>query len=318
MPTPEPVESIDPASQTAVRYEVTHKTTYVYQHDVSVSHHIARLTPRTFTSQRCRDHDLRIVPLPAVQSRRTDYFGNTASFLTVEGAHRELTLEAHSLVDLYPTLVPAVQQPWESIRQLCLEPATWPAKEASEFIFSSVMIPSHRDYLEYARSSFPPDGPMLEGVLDLNRRIFSDFKFDPRATTVATPLQQVFKSRRGVCQDFAHLQIACFRALGLPARYVSGYLETKPPPGQPRLIGCDASHAWTQVWCGEFGWLDVDPTNNVLPNGRHITVARGRDYDDVSPVRGVILGGGEHELKVAVDVVLRPTLDDADALSPVS
>ena len=149
--------------------------------------------------------------------------------------------------------------------------------------------------------------------LSLTERIHADFKFDPKATTLATPLEEVFKNRRGVCQDFAQLQIACLRSLGLPARYVSGYLETDPPPGQPRLAGADASHAWISFYCHGIGWIDVDPTNNVMPTTRHIAVACGRDYDDVSPIRGVILGAGEHTLEVAVDVV---AMEEAARLTP--
>jgi transglutaminase-like putative cysteine protease len=154
----------------------------------------------------------------------------------------------------------------------------------------------------YAAASFPAGRPTLEALLDLTQRIYRDFTYDPRATTVSTPLNQVWRTRRGVCQDFAHFQIGCLRALGLPARYVSGYLVTKPPPGKPRLVGADASHAWVALYCPGVGWIDADPTNNVLPAEHHITVAYGRDFSDVSPVKGVILGGGHHTLSVAVDV----------------
>jgi transglutaminase-like putative cysteine protease len=177
------------------------------------------------------------------------------------------------------------------------------ALEASDFIFDSPLIRARESYLHYAQVSFTPGRPILEAALDLTKPIHSDFKFDPTATSVATPLEEVFKHRRGVCQDFAHFQIGCLRSLGLPARYVSGYVETDPPPGQQRLAGADASHAWVSLFCPGLGWLDVDPTNNMVPSSRHITVAWGRDFSDISPIRGVILGSGEHRLKVAVDVV---------------
>jgi transglutaminase-like putative cysteine protease len=175
--------------------------------------------------------------------------------------------------------------------------------EALEFLFDSALIPAGAELAAYARAAFPPGRPLLDAVLELTRRIHEDFTFDPEATTIATPLADVFTSRRGVCQDFARLEIACLRSLGLPARYVSGYLETVPPPGRSRLLGADASHAWLAVYCPESGWIHVDPTNNLLPSCTHVTVAWGRDYNDVSPIHGVILGGGKHTLRVNVDVL---------------
>ena len=170
--------------------------------------------------------------------------------------------------------------------------------------FASPLIPVDSVFAAYAKPSFPPGRPILEGVKDLNRRIFKDFAFDPTATDFATPVAKVLQQRRGVCQDFAQVMIACFRSLGLPARYVSGYLETLPPPGQPKLVGADASHAWVSVYCGdEVGWTDADPTNNVLPGSRHITLAWGRDFGDVSPLRGITIGAGEQVLQVSVDVL---------------
>jgi transglutaminase-like putative cysteine protease len=288
-----------------VRYQAIHKTRYEYRHDVSVSHHIARLGPRLLPRQRCLDHALEIDPEPALVSSRVDYFGNPTTFLTVEGAHRRLVVTARSLIHVDPPELPDPAQtaPWERVREACREPIEPAAREPCEFVFPSPLVPFAMDFRAYAAGSFPAERPILEAVLDLNHRIASDFKFDPKATTVATPLEQVIQSRRGVCQDFAHFQIACLRSLGIPARYVSGYLETRPPPGQPKLIGCDASHAWTQVWLGLSGWVDVDPTNDVLPEDHHITVAWGRDYSDVCPIRGIIVGGGHHELSVAVDVL---------------
>ena len=173
------------------------------------------------------------------------------------------------------------------------------------------MLRASPELAEYARSSFPAETPLLMGALDLNRRIFRDFKYDPVATNVATPLEEVWHNRRGVCQDFAHLAITCLRSLGLPARYVSGYLRTRPPEGKPRLIGVDASHAWFSVFCPSIGWVDLDPTNNVQPDEEHITVAYGRDFSDVSPVSGVITGGGRHEVRVSVDVAPMEYEDEA-------
>jgi len=288
-----------------MRYTVTHQTTYDYASAVSVSHHFARLTPRDTEYQHCHQHELRVEPSPSLESMRVDYFGNPTTFLTVEGAHSELTVTASSQVELVPRYSPAPGETpaWESVRELFLGDRLLSEFEAGEFAFDSAIIQRRSEFAEYARVSFPRQKPVLEAVLDLTRRIHAEYKFDPKATTVATPLEQVFRQKGGVCQDFAQLEIACLRSLGLPARYVSGYLETIPPPGKPKLVGADASHAWLSFFCPEFGWIDVDPTNNVLPSERHITLAWGRDFSDVSPLRGVIVGGGKHLMKVAVDVL---------------
>lgn len=286
-----------------MRYEIVHKTVYTYSSDVSVSHHVARLMPRSLPSQRCLGHELIADPDASLVTHRDDYYGNRATFFTVAGLHRKLVVTARSLVEAEPRAKPAAAEtlPWENVRDLFTgdDPAD---PEVQEFIFPSMLVPRLPELADYAARSFSRNRPVLEAVIHLTQRMFKDFKFDPKATTVATPLEIVIKNRRGVCQDFAHFQIGCFRALGLPARYVSGYLETLPPPGKSKLVGADASHAWVQVFIPGFGWLDVDPTNNLLPSDRHITVAWGRDFDDVSPIRGVIVGGGRHELTVAVDV----------------
>ena len=287
-----------------MRYEITHRTSYAYASDVSVSHHVARLAPRALPFQRCLAHELTVDPSPAQAARREDYFGNETAFFTVAGSHRTLVVTARSRVELLPRELPSAAgtPPWETVRDLFRRHDAAPGTNTQEFIFPSAMIPRLPELAEYAAASFVARRPLLEAVLDLTRRMFADFKFDSKATTVATPLEQVIKYRRGVCQDFAHFQTGCFRALGLPARYVSGYLETLPPPGRPRLVGADASHAWVQIFIPGAGWVDVDPTNNLLPSMRHVTVAWGRDFSDVSPIRGVIVGGGRHELSVSVDV----------------
>jgi transglutaminase-like putative cysteine protease len=291
-----------------MKYDITHTTTYDYRDAVSLSHHVLRLTPRNLRHQRCLSHDAHVDPIPAVSKPHYDYFGNAVSFVTVEGSHRRLVVRSSSRVSVThsPLPVPAETPAWETVRESGRGEQIGPALEASEFMFDSPLVKPRDDFADYARPSFPKDRPSLDAVLDLTSRIHCDFKFDPKATTIATPLEDVFKRRRGVCQDFAQFQIACLRSLGLPARYVSGYLETDPPPGQPRLAGADASHAWVSFYCHGIGWIDVDPTNNLLPATRHITLAWGRDFSDVSPLHGVILGSGEHTLKVAVDVVQAP------------
>ncbi len=283
-----------------MNYEIIHTTEYDYSDPVSVSHHVVRLGPRELPRQQCVQHDLQIKPAPAVTSTRTDYFGNTTVFFAMQGPHERLTVSARSKVSLSPASLPKLSEtpPWETMLDRTKLPL-----DVVEFVFDSSLVKSSAELLAYAGPSFPINRPLLEAVGDLTRRIHDEFTFDPKATTVATPLTEVFKSKRGVCQDFAQLEIACLRSLGLPARYVSGYLETVPPAGKPRLVGADASHAWLSVYCPGNGWIDVDPTNNLFPSDTHVTLAWGRDYSDVSPIRGVILGGGEHSLRVGVDMV---------------
>jgi len=286
-------------------FEVNHTTTYGYQSSVTVSHHLLRLSPRRMRRQLVLEHTLEIEPHPASTSLHTDYFGNEVMFMTVEGAHRQLRVTARNRVALLPAFVPDSSETpaWESVRGLCRTDRSVRVLEAGEYMFGSPQAGIRQAYADYAEPSFPIGRPILESVLDLTGRIFNDFQFDGTATTVSTPLEQVFEQRSGVCQDFAHLQIACLRSIGLPARYVSGYLETIPPPGQPKLVGVDASHAWVAFFCPGIGWIDVDPTNNLLPSMQHITLGWGRDFGDISPVRGVLTGGEQHALSVGVDVI---------------
>jgi len=283
-----------------MRYDVIHTTEYDYSESVAVAHHVARLRPRTLPDQECLHHELVVEPAPAVTSAFEDYFGNPVTFFAVQGAHQHLVIRARSTVTVSGPERPRPRETpaWETAGDRAALPL-----DAVEFVFDSTESRSQGITEAYARESFPAGRPLLEGVLELTARIHAEFTFDPKATTVATPLTEVFTSRRGVCQDFARLEIACLRSLGIPARYISGYLETVPPPGAPRLVGADASHAWLAVYCPGAGWIPVDPTNNLLPSDRHIALAWGRDYSDVSPIRGVILGGGTHSLLVHVDVV---------------
>jgi transglutaminase-like putative cysteine protease len=287
-----------------MRYAVSHKTVYQYANVVSVSHHLIRLKPRELAYQHAVNPQLTAEPMPAVVSSHNDYFGNVVNFLTIEGPHRQFTVHSQCVVELSPkaSVQPEATPRWEEVRELCRGDVYNSAGDNSEFAFASPLIPLRQEFFTYAAASFPPAKPILEASIDLMRRIHDDLEFDSHSTTIATPLEQVFRQRRGVCQDFAQLQIACLRALGLPARYVSGYLETDAPPGKPKLVGADASHAWIQLWCGQTGWVDLDPTNNLLPSERHITLAWGRDFGDVSPLRGVLVGSGTHHLTVAVDV----------------
>jgi transglutaminase-like putative cysteine protease len=281
------------------RYEITHTTKYDYSTEVSVSHHIARLTPRRSDRQSIVLYGLTVVPEPISTSDHTDYFGNTVTFVEMFSPHTELTVTARSVVEVNMPDAPRKSPAWDIVRDgLGNDPL-----EPYEFSLDSPLIAATPALAGYADTSFPKGRPLMDAVTDLTGRIHRDFTFDRTATTVATPLDVVFRNRRGVCQDFAHLEIACLRSLGLAARYVSGYLESVPPPNQPRLAGADASHAWVSVYCPGSEWIDVDPTNNLIPANRHVALAWGRDYSDVSPIRGVILGGGDHRWRVAVDVI---------------
>ncbi len=294
-------------------YRIIHRTRYEYTALVTVSHHAARVKPRLGTNQLRDEFSLSISPQPAVRKMRTDYFGNRVCFFSIQELHREFHLEAVSRVTVTPVTPPAplLSPAWEEVADLFRDPVSQEVVEPYQFCFDSPMVRTSPVFADYARSSFEAETPLLVGVRDLNRRIFQDFKYDPVATTVATPIEEVWKTRRGVCQDFAHLTIACLRSLGIPSRYVSGYLRTHPPAGQPRRIGADASHAWFSTFCPQFGWADFDPTNNVLPGEEHITVAYGRDFSDVSPVSGIITGGGSHKVHVSVDVA--PEDEDREA-----
>jgi transglutaminase-like putative cysteine protease len=289
-----------------MRYRVTHRTRYRYASPVVVSHHLAHLAPRSLPGQCCPWHRLEIQPEPVARSTFSDPFGNLSTYFEIEKPHDEMLVAAASLVEVRPATppAPAATPPWEEIRDACDGTALDPASAAGLFRFPSPLVPPGPAFRAFAAPSFPPGRPVVAGLLDLIGRIFHEFRFDPRATDVATPVARVLELRAGVCQDFAHLALACLRSLGLPARYVSGYLETLPPPGVPKLVGADASHAWVAVYCGpRHGWIDADPTNNLLPGPRHITAAWGRDFSDVSPLRGVTWGSGEQSLETAVDVL---------------
>lgn len=287
-----------------MRYRVRHQTRYEYAEAVALCHNEGYLLPRSSTRQRCIRAELDIQPAPMVLRERHDFFGNRASYFAVQVSHRQLTVEAESEVEVLPQTEENLfgSTPWEVVRDGLGEDFSTPGLEARDFVLASPFVPLDDRIYDYAKLSFPPGRPLLEAVRELTKRIFEEFRYDPGFSTIVTPLSEVMEHRRGVCQDFAHLQIACLRSLGLPARYVSGYLETLPPPGKPKLQGADASHAWLSVYDPEQGWTDFDPTNDQLVGEQHITTAWGRDYGDVTPLKGIIFGGGEHTLEVAVDV----------------
>ncbi len=285
-------------------YRITHRTTYDYSEAVTVSHHAARLAPMPSATQQVMRTSLVITPAPAVRKESRDYFGNAVCSFAIQEIHRhfEVVARSHVSVNIATTPVLALSAAWEEVVASFRDPVS-PADVAPyEFCMESPCIRLMPEYAEYARASFPPGTPLLVGARDLMRRIFGDFRYDSVATTVATPIEEVWERRRGVCQDFAHVAISALRSIGLPARYVSGYLRTHPAEGKPRLLGADASHAWFSVYCPVNGWVDFDPTNSILPADEHITVAIGRDFSDVSPLSGILTGGGEHVVRVSVDV----------------
>lgn len=285
-------------------YRIVHTTTYTYINPVAFGNHAVCLTPRSRPNCRRLSNELRITPLPATRSERTDYFGNRITLFTIQEPHEILEIEARSEVAIDGNLVewPQHSPPWDEVAASLPQDSAPEAVDACQFVYESPRVQTGPEFAAYAGPSFPPGRPLAEALLDLTARMHTDFRFDKDATGVRTKPVEVLALRRGVCQDFAQLQIACLRSLNLAARYVSGYLRTLPPPGRPRLQGADASHAWVSVYCPGAGWLDVDPTNNLVPSTSHVTLAWGRDYGDVSPVRGVIVGGLDHTLKVAVDM----------------
>ena len=287
-----------------MKYRIVHKTAYRYSEPASLSQNEVFLQPRATASQKVEGGRLVIEPQPQYTRRLTDYFGNTAQVFMVHHPHNALAITATSSVETAPFSPPAAEAtpPWENAAQRLAQCNHPDELEAYQFVFTSPMTSTGADVKTYAAPSFQPGAPVLAGALDLVGRIYRDFAYEKDATTIDTPVAQVLARRKGVCQDFAHLAISCLRSLGLAARYVSGYLETLPPPGKPKLVGADASHAWVSLYVPDVGWVDLDPTNNLIPGEKHITLAWGRDYSDVTPVKGVVMGGGEHTLSVTVDV----------------
>jgi transglutaminase-like putative cysteine protease len=294
-----------------MKFRVNHKTRYVYGTSVPLSHNVLRLRPRQTEWQRCEKFDLTIDPIPAQQRERVDFFGNYEMWISVQEPHRELNIESRSEIETTERkdLTGITGPPWEQVPAAIGARLDSDMLIAREYTLDSPMIQRAGELADYAKPSFKPQTSVIECVVDLTKRIFEDFKFDKETTTIGTPILEVLSQRSGVCQDFAQLEIGCLRSMGLAARYVSGYLVTKPPPGQERLVGADASHAWVSVFIPETGWLDLDPTNGVVPNGEHITLAWARDYGDIIPIKGVVTGGQSHSLFYSVDVA--PVQDES-------
>ncbi|HEY5777616.1 MAG TPA: transglutaminase family protein [Terrimicrobiaceae bacterium] len=283
-------------------YEVFHWTEYRYSEFISLSEHTLHLLPRDMPGQQVVSSSLELWPEPTGLREYCDYFGNRMNSFIITEPHIGMHIKSGSRIrcDLRPSHPPPTQISWEVVSVRCAACECDPV--ALEFLYASPYVPYLNELREYAEPSFPSGRPIVEAVMELNSRIHTDFAFDKTATNVSTPLSEVFRFRGGVCQDFAHLEIGCLRSLGLPARYVSGYLRTEPPPGQQRFFGGDASHAWVSVYCLDHEWFDVDPTNDHVAGGGYLTLALGRDYGDVSLIRGTLSGGGEHSLFLSVNV----------------
>jgi transglutaminase-like putative cysteine protease len=288
-----------------VKYTIQHKTAYTYLEPVSLCHNIARLVPRNTGEQICKNTSIQITPQPDRINEYEDFFGNKVIYFSIEKEHYELTVHVTSEVErnvsgqikmhMYGNAT------LEDLNREMQNPKM-DSMDIKQYIFDTPMTGWNEDILKYALKSFPPGKSVFEGAEDLTQRIYKDFEYKPGYTTIATPLSEVMKDRKGVCQDFAHLAISCMRSMGLPARYVSGYIETLSPEGVEKLIGTDASHAWFSVYIPDMGWTDFDPTNNCLVSDQHITIGWGRDYADIAPLEGIILSSGSHELTVSVDV----------------
>ena len=302
-----------------MQLSITHETCYDYVPAVDIAQHVAYLQPLNTPNQKLLAHSLQITPTPAQQIATLDVYGNSRQFFSLQSAHTRLLVIARSLVSTRVVPMPDSTMPWDEVRERFRYCANKPFVSAAEFVFASAYAPRHPEFAAYARPSFASGVPLVAAARDLMQRIHRDFTYESQSTQVNTPALEALAQRKGVCQDFAHIMIACLRAYGLPARYVSGYLMTQPAPGQPRLVGSDASHAWVSVYLPDLPelpsasgasasarWCDFDPTNDRdgwgTPGEDYVTLALGRDYADVSPIRGVIHGGANHTLTVGVTV----------------
>jgi transglutaminase-like putative cysteine protease len=287
-----------------VRYRVRHSSAYAYGNDIVLAHHLLHLTPRVTAGQRILGFRMEVEPKPSVIAEHRDYFDNPMTYIEMHEPHTRLTVRTDIDIEVDEDRpdIAAMDTPWEALRDQLNDPVDAGPRAASAFAYVSPKIAPSADLYDYALPSFAPGRPIGEAVMDLTNRINDEFTFDPEATTISTPIADILAERRGVCQDFAHLEIGCLRSIGLAARYVSGYLRTVPLPGKPRAVGADVSHAWASVWCGGDLWLDMDPTNGRPGSSDLITLSWGRDYGDVSPLQGVIIGSSIQHMTVEVDV----------------
>ncbi len=288
-----------------MKYRIEHKTTYKYSKDVSLTQNHARLTPLNLHNQTCLHTQLIVTPTPDYAVKVRDRFANIVTVFEVPTQHKVMEVTAISEVEVIAAQANdlfAKNISWESVREELANPFDNDYLDALPYVISTSLTTANQQMVDYALTSFTPNRPIIEACEELMGKIYQDFAFDSQFSTINTPLVDVFKHKKGVCQDFAHLAIACLRGLGLAARYVSGYIETLPPPGQEKLVGADASHAWVSLFVPTIGWLDFDPTNNIQPQEQHVVLAVGRDFSDVTPLKGVMFGGGSQRLSVAVDM----------------
>ncbi|WP_158923263.1 transglutaminase family protein [Acidisphaera sp. S103] len=294
-----------------MRYRVRHTTSYAYGTPVELAAHMVHLRPRPRPWQTVLSERITTAPTPARRRDGLDHFGNHVTWLFMDLPHADFEVTSHAVVDVDCPPPPAAQDtlPWEDVAQATHTPEGW---QAAEFRFGTAMAPIDAEAKAYVSQSFTRGRPVLAALLELNNRFFTEFRFRAGVTSIATPVAQIMRQREGVCQDFSHALISGLRGIGLPARYTSGYIRTKPPPGQVKRQGADQSHAWVGCWLGpEHGWVDIDPTNGIVVKDEHVVLGWGRDFSDISPVRGVILGGGDHVVRVGVD--LEP-MDAGDAV----
>lgn len=298
--------------------EIIHNTEYIYEPNVEIAQHLSHLIPKESETQKVIKSGLIVSPTPDWETERVDFHGNKCNYFGIQTRHSELLIQANSIIQTHisdkDAVAPNETPEWEKVQQFFQYHTNSKWDAACEFLFTSPYITLHDDFIEFARKSFTSKRPILEASIDLMKRIHDEFKYEGNSTDIDTPAHEALLNRKGVCQDFAHIYLSCLRSLGLPAKYISGYLLTTPPPGQPRLIGSDASHAWASIYIPELNenglsigkWYDMDPTNDrwgiSSPGEDYVFLAQGRDYSDVSPIRGVIHGGGDHQLNVAVTV----------------
>lgn len=287
-----------------MQYRVNHITEYKYQELVNTAHNRLCLVPLNLPEQKCLTSEIKILPVPDETEYRTDFFGNTILFISIYKEHQKLEIISESTIDILPKIQVslAANSPlqWSEIKNVIAQRDEY--ADVSQYLLPSHYVPNNLVIKKFAEECFPPGETLWNACHLLMKKIFTSLKFTPGFTTINTPVEEVVKSRKGVCQDFAHLMIACLRNMGVPARYVSGYLETFPPPGKEKLVGSDASHAWVAVYFPEIGWVEFDPTNNLLPAENHVIVAFGRDYFDVAPLKGIIFSSGNQQVEVKVDV----------------
>ncbi len=279
-------------------YSVTHITRHTYQSPVSQSLNELRLTPRSLPLQQLRDLEIRVDPEPATLQRRKDYFGNDVIAIEIYEPHRSLVIKTNSVVEVHISPLESISSvSWEDARELIASHSDDESLAATEFVFDSPFVTSGPEFAEFARPTFKPGRPLIEALKELSHRIYSEFRYQPKSTSIETPLLEVLRKRQGVCQDFAHVMIGALRSLRLAARYTSGYLRSSPGSH-----GAEASHAWVSAFVPGSGWLSFDPTNDVMPSDQHVVLAWGRDYGDVTPVKGIAVGGGSHTIEVEVSV----------------